>query len=181
MYGTECRFYHLKNNSKGTKDDKGNCFKARKSTVRMATVTKLLCSSNALPHCLITPILIRGHIAGYGDISFILQHLTSLYPALGHIPHAPSHDGCVSSLLDELDVWTYSFPKPGHWPGHLANVQAHFDTMSTCEITQCRNMESKDKISNSAVSCLHPRKRWVRPQIRPDTCYCQTSSDLRLS
>lgn len=151
MYSTECRVSHLKN-SKGTTDDKGNCFKARKSTVRMATLLELTCSSNALPHCLITPILIRGHVAGYGDISFILQHFISLHPALGHISCAPSHAGCVSSLLDELDVCTCSFPKPGHWPVIWPMLKNHFDTIGTCEITQCRNMGSQDKISSSAVS-----------------------------
>lgn len=120
-------------------------------------------------HCLITPILIRGHIADYGDISFILQHLISFHPAVGHISCAPSHDGCASSPLDELDVCTYSFPKPGHWPIIWPMFKQHFDTIGTCEVTQCWNMGSKDKISSSAVSLPASKEEMgqVTNQARP--------------
>lgn len=71
--------------------------------------------------------------------------------------------GCVHRLLSQ--AWNLAH--------HLAT-----DTLGTCEITQCRNIGSKDKISSSAVPLPASKEEMGQAhQIRPDICSCQTSSD----
>lgn len=95
-------------------------------------------------------MLIRGHIAGYGDISFTVQHL----PPLCNQPCllGPFTWWVFPATWDELDECTSAFPKPGHWPIIWPIFEHHFDTIGTCEIMQCRKMGSQDKISSSVPS-----------------------------
>lgn len=159
MQSTEYGIYHLKNNNQDAKDDKENCLKARKSTVKTSTLLKLKFFSKCTPTLLlVTPMLTRGHIAGYGDISFILQHLPP--PCNRTLSPAPLHMmGVFPAAWDELDVRTHSFPKPGHWPVIWAVFKHHFDTMGTCEITQGGKMGSQDKISSSVSSLPASKKK----------------------
>lgn len=88
--------------------------------------------------------------------------------------------GVFPATWDELDVCTHPFPKPGHWPIIWPTFEHHFDTMGTWEIVQCWKMGSQDKISGSVsyLACIQGKDG---PQIRPETCSCQASSDLGLS
>lgn len=159
MQSTECGIFHLKNNNQDAKDDKENCLKARKSTVNTSTLLKLKFFSKSTPTLLlITPMSTRGHIAGYGDISFILQHLPP--PCNRTLSPVPLHTmGVFPAAWDELDVRTYSFPKPGHQPVIWVVFKHHFDTIGTYEIMQCRKMGSQDKISNSFSSLPASKKK----------------------
>lgn len=107
---------------------------------------------------LITPTLIRGHIAGYGDVSFIVQHLSPPCNQTG-LTCPFTRWVCFQPRGTSWTRTRTPFPSLDTGPSFGHRLSITLTQWAQAEITQCGTTGSQDKVSSSASSLPASREK----------------------